>query len=99
MHSDHVPSFVCFFLKKCMQEGMWSMHISKFFYLILIYGDTFSMHAWCIPYSGKVWWGECLANLLFSSILQKKGWRMNRSAKGLLIITTTLDGFSLVNLR
>ena len=29
----------------------------------------------------------------------EKGWRMNRSAKGLLIITTTLDGFSLANLR
>ena len=39
--------------------------------------------------------GECLANLLFLSIWQKKVWRMNRSAKGLLIATTTLDGFSL----
>ena len=30
---------------------------------------------------------------------QEKVWRMNRSAKGLLIVTTTLDGFSLVNHR
>ena len=29
----------------------------------------------------------------------KKVWRMNRSAKGLLIVTTNLDGFSLVNRR
>ena len=27
--------------------------------------------------------------LLFSSVWQKKSWRMNRSAKGLLIETTT----------
>ena len=52
-----------------------------------------------VPYSGKVWWGEYLANLLFSSIWQKKVWRMNRSAKELLIITTNLDGFSLANRR
>ena len=52
-----------------------------------------------ILYSGKVWWGECLANLLFSSVWRKKVWRMNRSAKGLLIVTTTLDGFSLANHR
>ena len=31
--------------------------------------------------------------------LVKKVWRMNRSAKGLLIVATTLDGFSLVNHR
>ena len=29
--------------------------------------------------------------------LAKKVWRINRSAEGLLIVTTTLDGFSLVN--
>ena len=29
-------------------------------------------------------------NLFFSSVWQKKVWRMNRSAKGLLIITTNL---------
>ena len=52
-----------------------------------------------LPYSGKVWRGECLANLLFSSVWQKKVWRMNRSAKGLLIVATTLDGFSLTNRR
>ena len=43
-----------------------------------------------VPYSGKVWRRECLANLLFSSVWQKKVWRMNRSAKWLLIVTTTL---------
>ena len=37
-------------------------------------------------------------NLLFSSIWWKEVWRMNRSV-GLLIITTTLDGFSLANCR
>ena len=52
-----------------------------------------------IPYSEKVWQGECLANLPFSSIWQKKVWRMNRSAKELLIVTITLDGFSLVKCR
>ena len=52
-----------------------------------------------VPYSGKVWWGEFLANLLFSNCWRKKVWRMNRSAKGLLIVTTTLDGFILVNYR
>ena len=38
-------------------------------------------------------------NLLFSRIWQKKVWQMNRSAKGLLNVTTTLDGFSLTNHR
>ena len=53
-----------------------------------------------VPYSGKpVWWGECLTNLLFSSVWQKKVWRMNSSAKWLLIVTTNLDGFSLANRR
>ena len=36
-------------------------------------------------------------NLFFSSVWRKKVWRINRSAKGLLIVTTTLDGFSLAN--
>ena len=35
---------------------------------------------------------------LFKRLVEKV-WRMNRSAKGLLIITTTLDGSSLVNYR
>ena len=30
---------------------------------------------------------------------EKKVWQMNRSAKGLLIVTTILDDFSLVNHR
>ena len=50
-----------------------------------------------IPYSGKVWWGESLANQLFSSIWRKKVWRINRSANRLLIVCTSLDGFSLDN--
>ena len=47
----------------------------------------------CILYSGKVWWAECLANLLFSSIWQKKVWRMNRLAKGLSMVTTNFGWF------
>ena len=31
--------------------------------------------------------------------LAEKVWQMNRSVKGLLIVTTTLDGFSLANCR
>ena len=38
-----------------------------------------------IPYSGKIWQGECLANLLFSSVWRKKVWRISRSSKGLLM--------------
>ena len=50
-----------------------------------------------IPYSGKVWRAECLANLLFLSVWRKKVWRMNRSAKGLSMVAINLDGFSLAN--
>ena len=52
-----------------------------------------------VPYSGKVWRAECLANLLFSRVWRKKVWRINRSAKGLSMVTTNLDGFSLANRR
>ena len=52
-----------------------------------------------LPYSGQVWRAECLANLLFSSVWRKKVWRINRSAKGLSMVTTNLDGFSLANRR
>ena len=45
-----------------------------------------------IPYSGKVWRAECLANVLLSSVWRKKIWRMNRSAKGLSMVTTTVRG-------
>ena len=38
-----------------------------------------------------------MTNLLFSSVWQKKVWQMNRLAKGLLIVTINLDGFSLTN--
>ena len=48
------------------------------------------------------WWeslaGECLVNLLFQAF-GGISFAMNRSAKGLLIVITTLDGFSLVNHR
>ena len=40
---------------------------------------------------------ESLANSLFSSIWRKKVWRINRSANRLLIVSTNLDRFSLVN--
>ena len=50
-----------------------------------------------IPYSGKVWRAECLANLLFLSVWRKKVWRMNGSAKGLSMVGINLDGFSLAN--
>ena len=46
-----------------------------------------------VPY----WRGESLANWLFSSIWQKKVWRINRSANRLSIVSTKLDGFSLAN--
>ena len=43
--------------------------------------------------------GENLVNRLVSSIWRKKVWQINRSANRLLIISTNLDGFSLVNHR
>ena len=43
-----------------------------------------------LPYSGKVWWGESLANRLFSSIWRKKIWRINRSTNRLSIVCTNL---------
>ena len=52
-----------------------------------------------IPYSGKVWRAECLANLLFLNVWRKKVWRMTRSAIGLSMVTINLDGFSLANGR
>ena len=63
--------------------------------LLLLLGHMFS----CTNLNCTVWQVECLANLLFSNVWQKKVWQMNRSAKGLLIVTTNLDGFSLVNHR
>ena len=39
-----------------------------------------------IPYGGKVWLGESLANWLLSSIWRKKVWWINRSANRLLIM-------------
>ena len=50
-----------------------------------------------VPYGGKIWLGKNLANRLISSIWQKKVWRINRSANRILIVSTNLDGFSLVN--
>ena len=44
-----------------------------------------------ILYSGKVWW-------IYSSIVWwKKVWQINRSLNRLLIVSTNLDGFSLLN--
>ena len=63
--------------------------------LLLLLEHMFS----CTNLNCTVWQVECLANFLFSNVWQKKVWRMNRSAKGLLIVTTNLDGFSLVNHR
>ena len=52
-----------------------------------------------ILYSEKVWRGEMFGKFTFLSIWQKKVWRMNGSAKGLLMVTTDMDGFSLANCR
>ena len=60
-------------------------------------GSWWLVKHYCIPYSRKVWWGESLANWLFSSIWRKKVWRINRSANRLSIISTKLGGFSLAN--
>ena len=62
-----------------------------------IFGLKVHAQFMCIPYSGKVWRVECLANLLFLSVWRKKVWRMNRSAKGLSMVGINLDGFSLAN--
>ena len=50
-----------------------------------------------LPYSGKVWRGESLANWLFSNIWRMNVWRINRSANRLSIVSTKLEGFSLAN--
>ena len=60
---------------------------------------TYLLYYTNIPYSRKIWQGECLVNLLFSNVWQKKVWQLNRSAKGLLIVTNTLNGFSVANCR
>ena len=52
-----------------------------------------------IPYSGKAWQGKSLANWLFLSTWWKNVWWNNRSANRLLILSTNLDGFSLVDHR
>ena len=52
-----------------------------------------------IAYSGKAWQGKSLANWLFSSTWWKKVWRNHRSTNRLLILSTNLDGFSLVDHR
>ena len=51
-----------------------------------------------VLHGGKVWQRECLVNLLFQAF-GGISFAMNRSAKGLLIVITTLDVFSLVNHR
>ena len=52
-----------------------------------------------ISYHRNVWWGESLTNWLFLSIWWKKVWQINRLTNRLLIVSTNLDGFSLVNHR
>ena len=52
-----------------------------------------------LPYHRKVWWREC-SKFTLSSIWGKKFGKWIDQPKGLLIIvTTTLDGFSLANHR
>ena len=51
-----------------------------------------------IIHSGKVC-GKIFGKFTFLSIWRKKVWQINRSANRLLIVSTTLDGFSLVNHR
>ena len=65
--------------------------------VVVLVGLMFATIICYIPYSGKVWRGESLANWLFSSIWWKKVWRINRSANRLSIVSTKLDGFSLAN--
>ena len=48
----------------------------------------------CIPCSGKNIW-----RIYSFQAFGGKVWQMNRSAKGLLIVTAYLDGFSLANRR
>ena len=50
-----------------------------------------------VPYSGKRMAGRMLHELTLFKRLVKKLWRINRSAKGLLIVATNLNGFSLAN--
>ena len=50
-----------------------------------------------VPYSRKVWQGESLANRLFLNLWRKKVWWINRPANKLFIVSTNLEGFSLVN--
>ena len=52
-----------------------------------------------IPYSRKVWYWRMFGHFTLFKHMVKKVWQMNRSTRGLLIVTTTLDGFSLVNCR
>ena len=50
-----------------------------------------------IPYSGKVWWRESLANSLVMSVWRGKVWRMHRFSHKVIIISKNLNGFSLAN--
>ena len=50
-----------------------------------------------LPYSGKVWQRESLANSLVMSVWQGKVWRMHRFSHKVIIISKNLDGFSLGN--
>ena len=50
-----------------------------------------------IPYSGKVWRRESLANSLVMSVWRGKVWRMHRFSHKVIIISKNLNGFSLAN--
>ena len=50
-----------------------------------------------IPYSGKVWRRENLANFTVMSVWRGKVWRMDRFSHKVIIISKNLDGFSLAN--
>ena len=52
-----------------------------------------------IPHSGKAWWGECLANLLFSSVWQKKSLANEYISQMVINCNYYFGWFSLANCR
>ena len=50
-----------------------------------------------VPYSGKVWRRESLANFTVMSVWRGKVWRMDGFSHKVIIISKNLDGFSLAN--
>ena len=73
------------------------MHISPIFSCRVTYYSDASARK-CIPYSGKVFQGKKFGEItLFRHLAKNFG--INRSAKRLLIVSTNLDDFGLVNHR